>query len=57
MQVQNIAERSKGEGAFCNTFDLIKLLFVIEIFILSFFKWPLKIGFSVTSYLFLDHIL
>ena len=34
-------------GAFCNTFDSIKLPFVIKIFVLSIFEWPLKTGFTV----------
>ena len=29
----------------------IKLPFVIKIFVLSVFKWPLKTGFTVTVYL------
>ena len=32
-------------GAFCNTFELHKLPFVIKIFVLSIFEWPLKTGF------------
>ena len=32
---------------FCNTFDFIKLPFVVETVVLSIFEWPLKTGFSV----------
>ena len=45
MQVKSIAECSKR--AFCNTFDFIKLPFVIKNFVLSIFEWPLKTGFTV----------
>ena len=38
IQVKSISELSKG--AFCNTFDLHKLPFVIKIFVLSIFEWP-----------------
>ena len=43
MQVKSIAE------CFCNTFDFIKLPFVIKIFVLSifFFEWPFYTGFTV----------
>ena len=34
-------------GAFCNTFVLHELPFVIKIFVLSIFEWPLKAGFTV----------
>ena len=40
MQVKSIAE-----SAILSTF--IKLLFVIMIFVLSIFEWPLKTGFTV----------
>ena len=46
MQVKSIAECSKG-GAFCNTLTFIKQPFVIKIFVLSIFEWPLKTGFTV----------
>ena len=39
MQVKSIAECSKGHSAILSTF--IKLLFVIKIFFLSIFEWPL----------------
>ena len=46
MQVISIAECSKGEhSAILSTF--IKLPFVIKIFVLSIFDWPLKTGFTV----------
>ena len=36
-------------GVFCNTIDLHNVLpFVIKIFVLSMFEWPLKTGFSVS---------
>ena len=41
MQVKSIAECSKGSITF------IKLPFVIKIFVLSIFEWPLKTGFTV----------
>ena len=47
MQVKGIAECSKEHSAILLTF--IKLLFVIKIFVLSIFEWPLKTGFTVTS--------
>ena len=47
MQVKSIAECSKGHSAILFTF--IKLQFVIKIFELSIFKWPLKTGFTVHS--------
>ena len=34
-------------GAFCFTFDFIKLPFVIKIFVLSIFKWLFYTGFTV----------
>ena len=34
-------------GAFCNTFDIIKLPFVIKIFVLSIFEWLFYTGFTV----------
>ena len=39
--------------AFCNTFDIHQaaINFVIKIFVLSNFEWPLKTGFTVCSYL------
>ena len=51
MQVKSIAECSngKGGGAFCNTFDIIKLPFVIKILVLSIFEWPFYTGFTVAS--------
>ena len=46
MQVKSIAECSLGEhSAILLTF--IKLPFVIKIFVLSIFEWPLKTGFTV----------
>ena len=49
MQVKSIAECSKGEhSAILSTF--IKLQFVIMIFVLSKFEWPLKTGFTVSVY-------
>ena len=46
MQVRSIAECSEGEhSAKLSTF--IKLSFVIKIFVLSIFEWPLKTGFTV----------
>ena len=61
MQVKSIADCSNGSilqyfrpvlqnapmGAFCNTFDFIKLPFVSKIFVLSIFEWPNKTGFTV----------
>ena len=47
MQVKSIAECSK-DSAILSTF--IKLPFVIKIFILSSFEWPLKTGFTVYQY-------
>ena len=41
MQVKSIA------GAFCNTFDIHNLPFVIKILVLSIFEWSLKTGFTV----------
>ena len=43
MQVKSIAECSNS--AIFTTF--IKLPFVIKIFVLSIFEWPLKTGFTV----------
>ena len=46
MQVKSIAECSKGEhSAILST--VIKLPFVIKIFVLSIFEWPLYTGFTV----------
>ena len=52
MQVKSIAECSKGSivlehSAILSTF--IKLPFVIKTFVLSFFEWPLKTGFTVCN--------
>ena len=44
MQVKSIAECSR-HSAILLTF--IKLLFGIKIFVLSFFEWPIKTGFTV----------
>ena len=35
--------------AFCNSFDLIKLPFVIKIFVLSIYEWPFYNGFTVVN--------
>ena len=45
MQVKVLQNAPKG--AFCNTFDLIKLPFVIKIFVLSIFEWPFYTDFTV----------
>ena len=46
MKVKSIAECSNGEhSAILSTF--IKLLFVIRIFVLSFFEWLLKMCFTI----------
>ena len=45
MQVKRIAECPKEYSAIRSTF--IKLPFVIKIFVLSIFEWPLKTGFTV----------
>ena len=45
MQAKSIAECSKR--AFCNTFDLHKLSFVIKTFVLSSFEWPFYTDFTV----------
>ena len=42
MKVESVAECSPY------TFDLIKLSFVIKIFVLSVFEWPFYTGFTVT---------
>ena len=53
LQVKSTAECSKGSilhlGAFFNTVLLTfnKLPFVIKIFVLSIFEWPLKTDFTV----------
>ena len=52
MQVKSYAEFSKRAiwdilGAFCNTFDLHKLPFVFQTFVLSIFEWPHKTDFIV----------
>ena len=49
MQVKSIAECSKGEqSAILSTF--IKLPFVIKIFVLSIFEWPLYTDFTTCNY-------
>ena len=50
MQVKSIAECSKG--AFCYTFDFIKLPFVFKTFVLSILEWPLKTDFTVQIILY-----
>ena len=52
MRVKSIAECSKR--AFCNTLEhsailltVIRLSFVIKIFVWSIFEWPLRTGFTV----------
>ena len=47
MRVKSIAECSK-HSAILSTF--IKLPFVFKTFVLSIFEWPLKTGFTVSSY-------
>ena len=44
MQVKSIAEHSTILSTF------IKLSYVISIFVLSIFEWPLKTGFTVCAY-------
>ena len=34
-------------GAFCNTFDLYLVPFVLTIFVVYIFEWPFKAGFTV----------
>ena len=46
MRVKSIAECSNGEHS-ALLLNFIKLPFVIKIFVLSMFKWPLKTGFTV----------
>ena len=48
MQIKSIAECSKG--AFCNTFNFIKLPFVIKIFVMSIFEWSFYTRFTVNGY-------
>ena len=61
MEVNSIAEWSKGEhSAILSTF--IKIPFVIKIFVLSIFEWPLKTDFTVSKWhmlanMFLDSLL
>ena len=61
MQVKNIAECSKREhSSILSTF--IKLQFVIKIFVLCIFEWPLKTGLTVSKWhmlanMFLDSLL
>ena len=43
IKLRSIAEK----GAFCNTFDLHKAIFVFKTFDLSIFEWPLETGFTV----------
>ena len=46
----------QGEhSAILSTF--IKLQFVIKIFVLSIFEWPLKTGFTVAVYLFILNLM
>ena len=45
MQVKRIAECSKRASAIL--WNFIKLPFVIKIFVLSIFEWPLKTGFTI----------
>ena len=47
MQVKSVADCSKWHSAILSTF--IKLPFVIKIFVLSIFEWPLKTGFTVQA--------
>ena len=43
----------REHSAILSTF--IKLLFVIKIFVLSIFEWPLKTGFTVSSTLIIQY--
>ena len=46
MKVESIAEYSLG--AFCNTYDLHQAIIGLETqFLVFFFEWPLKTGFTV----------
>ena len=47
MQVKYIAESPREHSAIISTF--IKLPFVIKIFVLSIFEWPLKTGFTMQN--------
>ena len=48
MQVKSIGECSKGEHS-AILLIFIKLPFVIKIFVLPIFEWPLKTGFTVVT--------
>ena len=48
LQVKSIAECSEGEHS-AILLAFIKLSFVVKIFALSFFEWPLKTGFTVVK--------
>ena len=47
MQIKSIAECSKGSILQLILSTFIKLPYVIKIFVLSVFEWPLKTGFTV----------
>ena len=47
MQVKRIAECSLEHSAIL--LSCIKLPFIIKIFVLSIFEWPLKTGFTVNA--------
>ena len=44
------------KGAFCNTFKLIKLPFVIKIFVLSIFELLFYTGFYLKQFYYLNFI-
>ena len=51
------ALQNAPKGAFCDTFDLHCLPFVIKIFVLSIFEWPFYTGFTVsTKVLYMDMV-
>ena len=53
MQVKRIAECSKGEHSEILS-TLIKLLFVIKIFVLPIFEWPFNTGLKYSKFSFLS---
>ena len=55
MQVKSIAECSKGREHSAILSFLIKLPFVIKIFVLSIFEWPFYTGFTVLYSTILKH--
>ena len=54
MQVKVLQNAPREHSAMLSTF--IKLPFVLQTFVLSMYEWPLKTGFTVFNWIFLNMV-